>query len=89
VAGGREFNPAWHLALDLYSMLSVSEAVTLGAIARTESRGGHTRDDYPMADDRLGRVNMVIRRRGGQFSVTEEPIPEMPPELKALLQERK
>ncbi len=89
VAGGREFNPAWHLALDLYSMLSVSEAVTLGAIARTESRGGHTRDDYPMADDRLGKVNMVIRRRGGQFSVTEEPIPEMPPELKALLQERK
>jgi len=89
VAGGRDFNPAWHLALDLYSMLSVSEAVTLGAIARKESRGGHTRDDYPMADDRLGKVNMVIRKRGGEFSVTEEPIPEMPPELKALLQERK
>jgi succinate dehydrogenase / fumarate reductase flavoprotein subunit len=89
VAGGREFNPAWHLALDLYSMLSVSEAVTLGAIARKESRGGHTRDDYPMADDSLGKVNMVIRKRGGQFSVTEEPIPEMPPELQALLQERK
>jgi len=89
VAGGREFNPAWHLALDLYSMLSVSEAVTLGAIARKESRGGHTRDDYPMADDRLGKVNMVVRRREGQFNVTEEPIPEMPPELKALLQERK
>ena len=89
VAGGRDFNPAWHLALDLYSMLSVSEAVTLGAIARKESRGGHTRDDYPMADDRLGKVNMVIRKRGGEFSVTEEPIPEMPAELKALLQERK
>jgi succinate dehydrogenase / fumarate reductase, flavoprotein subunit len=89
VAGGRDFNPAWHLALDLYSMLSVSEAVTLGAIARKESRGGHTRDDYPMADDRLGKVNMVIRKRGGEISVTEEPIPEMPPELKALLQEKK
>jgi len=89
VAGGRDFNPAWHLALDLYSMLSVSEAVTLGAIARKESRGGHTRDDYPMADDRLGKVNMVIRKRGGEFSVTEEPIPEMPPELKALLEEKK
>ncbi len=88
VAGGREFNPAWHLALDLYSMLSVSEAVTLGAIARKESRGGHTREDYPMADDRLGKVNMVSRRRDGQLSVTEEPLPEMPPELKALLQER-
>jgi succinate dehydrogenase / fumarate reductase flavoprotein subunit len=89
VDGGREFNPGWHLALDLYSMLSVSEATTLGALARKESRGGHTRDDYPMADDRLGKVNMVIRKRAGQMSVTEEPLPEMPPELKALLQERK
>jgi succinate dehydrogenase / fumarate reductase flavoprotein subunit len=89
VDGGREFNPGWHLALDLYSMLSVSEATTLGAIARKESRGGHTRDDYPMADDRLGKVNMVIRKRTGQMSVTEEPLPEMPPELKTLLQERK
>jgi succinate dehydrogenase / fumarate reductase flavoprotein subunit len=89
VDGGHEFNPGWHLALDLYSMLSVSEATTLGAIARKESRGGHTRDDYPMADDRLGKVNMVIRKRTGQMSVTEEPLPEMPPELKTLLQERK
>ena len=64
VAGGREFNPGWHLALDLHSMLSVSEAVTLGALARKESRGGHTREDYPMADDRFGKVNMVIRKRG-------------------------
>jgi len=89
VDGGREFNPAWHLALDLYSMLSVSEATTLGAIARRESRGGHTRDDYPMADDRLGKLNMVIRKRQGQLTVTEEPLPEMPAELRALLQERK
>ncbi len=89
VDGGRDFNPGWHLALDLHSMLSVSEATTLGAIARKESRGGHTRDDYPMADDRLGKVNMVIRKRGAQMTVTEEPLPEMPPELKALLQERK
>jgi succinate dehydrogenase / fumarate reductase flavoprotein subunit len=88
VSGGREFNPAWHLSLDLYSMLSVSEAVTLGAIERRESRGGHTRDDYPFADDRFGKVNMVVRRRNGQFSVTHEPLPEMPDELKQLLQAR-
>src|SRR6266545_7912761 len=89
VEGGREFNPAWHLALDLHSMLSVSEAVTLGALERKESRGGHTRDDYPMADDRFGKVNMVIRRKAGQFNVAQEPLPEMPTELKQLLQERK
>ena len=88
VEGGREFNPAWHLALDLHSMLSVSEAVTLGALERKESRGGHTRDDYPMADDRFGKVNMVIRRRNGQFSVSHGPLPEMPGDLKQLLQEK-
>jgi len=88
VSGGREFNPAWHLALDLHSMLSVSEAVTRGAIERKESRGGHTREDYPFADDRFGKVNVVIRRKGETFSVTQEPMPEMPAELKALLQER-
>jgi succinate dehydrogenase flavoprotein subunit len=89
VSGGREFNPAWHLALDLYSMLSVSEAVTLGALERKESRGGHTRDDYPMADDRFGKVNVVIRRKAGAFSVAQEPLPEMPADLKELLKERK
>jgi len=89
VGGGREFNPAWHLALDLYSMLSVSEAVTLGALERKESRGGHTRDDYPFADDRFGKVNVVIRRKGGAFSVAQEPLPEMPDDLKELLKERK
>jgi succinate dehydrogenase flavoprotein subunit len=89
VEGGREFNPGWHLALDLYSMLSVSEAVTLAALERKESRGGHTREDYPFADDRFGKVNVVIRRRDGKFSVAQEPLPEMPPELKALLQEKK
>jgi succinate dehydrogenase / fumarate reductase, flavoprotein subunit len=89
VGGGREFNPGWHLALDLYSMLSVSEAVTLGAIERKESRGGHTREDYPFADDRFGKINMVIRRKSGQLTVAPEPLPEMPDDLKALLQERK
>ncbi len=89
VSGGREFNPAWHLALDLYSMLSVSEAVTRGAIERKESRGGHTRDDHPFADDRFGKVNMVIRRRDGKLTVTHEPLPEMPDDLKPLLQDRK
>jgi len=89
VEGGRAFNPGWHLALDLHSMLSVSEAVTLGALERKESRGGHTRDDYPFADDRFGTVNVVIRRAAGSLGVAIEPIPPLPPELKALLGEKK
>ncbi|HEX9125768.1 MAG TPA: fumarate reductase/succinate dehydrogenase flavoprotein subunit [Methylomirabilota bacterium] len=89
VSGGREFNPAWHLALDLYSMLSVSEASTRGALERKESRGGHTREDYPMADDHFGTVNVVIRKRDGRFSVAQEPLPRMPDDLKKLFQERK
>jgi succinate dehydrogenase / fumarate reductase flavoprotein subunit len=89
VEGGRAFNPGWHLALDLHSMLSVSEAVTLGALERKESRGGHTRDDYPFADDRFGTVNVVIRRAASSLGVAIEPIPPLPPELKALLGEKK
>jgi succinate dehydrogenase / fumarate reductase, flavoprotein subunit len=88
VSGGRDFNPAWHLALDLYNMLSVSEAVTLGALARRESRGGHTRDDYPFADDRFGRMNVVIRRKAGAFTVNQEPLPQIPEELQQFLKER-
>jgi len=89
VEGGRAFNPGWHLALDLHSMLSVSEATTLGAIERKESRGGHTRDDYPFTDDRWGTVNVVLSRANGTFGVKQEPIPPMPDELKALLKESK
>jgi succinate dehydrogenase / fumarate reductase flavoprotein subunit len=89
VAGTREFNPAWHLALDLYTMLSVSEAVTLGALERKESRGGHTRDDYPFADDRFGAVNVVVRKKQGAIGVTQEPLPAIPAELKELLKEKK
>src|SRR4029453_1252328 len=82
VGGGREFNPGWHLALDLYSMLSVSETGTRGASERKESRGGPTRDEYPFADDRFGKINVVIRRKNKQLTVTQEPLPEMPDELK-------
>jgi len=86
VEGHRQFNPGWHLALDLRSLLVCAEAVARAAIERKESRGGHARDDYQKADPAFGKVNMVVRKRGEALSVTQEPIPQMPAELKALLE---
>ena len=56
VEGHRQYNPGWHLALDLRSLLTVSECVALAAIERRESRGGHTRDDYPKPDPELAEI---------------------------------
>ena len=61
VEGHRQYNPGWHLALDLRNMLMVGEAVASSALRRTESRGGHTRDDYPMLDPRWRRRALVTR----------------------------
>jgi succinate dehydrogenase / fumarate reductase flavoprotein subunit len=87
VEGGRQYNPGWHLALDLDSLLTVSEAIALAAVERKESRGGHTRDDYPKPDPRFARVNVVIRQRDGKITVGQEPLPEMPPELGTLFED--
>ena len=89
VEGGRAFNPAWHLTLDLVAMLAVSEAVTRAALERKESRGGHTRDDYPKADPKWGKVNVVVRRKNDEISVSPEPLLEMPDDLKKLFEEKK
>jgi succinate dehydrogenase / fumarate reductase flavoprotein subunit len=86
VEGHRQFNPGWHLALDLQALLAVSECITLGALERTESRGGHTRDDYPRADPELGHTRFLVRRRDGGVVVAREPIPEIPQELSALIE---
>ena len=88
VGGNRQYNPGWHMALDLYSMLTVSEAVTLAAIERKESRGGHTRDDYPKTDPKFGKVNIVVRKKNGQLSVAQEPLPEIPEELKKIIEDQ-
>ncbi len=87
VQGGRGYNPGWNLATDLPAMLTVSMAVTRGAIERRESRGGHTRDDFPNPDPEMGKVNFVQRLVDGEHLVVPEPLPEMPDELKALLEE--
>jgi succinate dehydrogenase / fumarate reductase flavoprotein subunit len=87
VEGHRQFNPGWHLALDLESMLSLSHATTLSAIERKESRGGHTRDDYPNPDPRWGAVNLASYIDNDEVKVKETPLPEMPDELKELFEE--
>ena len=89
VDGGRVYNPGWHVALDLASLLTVAECTTLAALERKESRGGHTRDDHPYTDDTWGKVNVVLRLRDGVVQVSREPLPEMPGDLRALFQERK
>jgi succinate dehydrogenase / fumarate reductase flavoprotein subunit len=89
VEGHRQYNPGWHLALDLKSLLTVSECVARAALDRKESRGGHTREDYPGTDKNFAKVNTVIRESRGALSVSHEPLPEMPEELRALLEENK
>ncbi|HLI74761.1 MAG TPA: fumarate reductase/succinate dehydrogenase flavoprotein subunit [Acidimicrobiales bacterium] len=88
VSGGRAYNPGWNLATDLPSMLTVSRLVAAGALERRESRGGHTRDDYPMADSMFGRVNLVQRvDEAGRFTLVPEPLMEMPEDLAGLFEE--
>jgi succinate dehydrogenase / fumarate reductase flavoprotein subunit len=91
VEGNRQYNPGWHLALDLRSLLTVSECVAMAALERKESRGGHTRDDYPKPDPEFGKVNVVLRQRepGAETTLTREPLPEMPDDLKQLFDEGK
>jgi succinate dehydrogenase / fumarate reductase flavoprotein subunit len=90
VVGNREYNPGWHTALDLANLFIVSEAVTRAAIDRRESRGGHFRDDYPEKDSAAGRFNILVRRGPeGEMQLSREPIPEMPAELKRVIEEQK
>ena len=90
VEGHRQYNPGWHLALDLRNMLLISEAVAKAALAREESRGGHTRDDYPATSSEWGAKNLVVtladgaRGAGTAVELHEKPLPVMPEELKAL-----
>jgi len=90
VMGNREYNPGWHTALDLSNLLLISEAITRAALQRKESRGAHFRDDYPARDEAAGKFNLVLRRRpDGEMQISPEPIPEMPAELKQIIEEMK
>jgi succinate dehydrogenase / fumarate reductase flavoprotein subunit len=85
VEGSRLFNPGWHLAYDLKSMLIVSEAVTYSALARAESRGAHSRIDFPKLDPLWEKKHNIIVKEAGAMKRRESPVEEMPGELQQIL----
>jgi succinate dehydrogenase / fumarate reductase flavoprotein subunit len=86
VEGSRLFNPGWHLARDLRSMLTVSEAVARSALLRKESRGAHSRTDYPKVDPEWGSRNIVVKRGAAGMELAARPLSKPPAELQALLE---
>ena len=88
VPGNREYNPGWHTALDLMNLLTVSEAIARSGLTRKESRGAHFREDFPAKDIAFGTINIVVQKGSdGAMRVRREPILEMPPELKKIIEE--
>jgi succinate dehydrogenase / fumarate reductase flavoprotein subunit len=85
VEGSRHYNPGWHYANDLRNLLIVSEAITLSALNREESRGGHTRDDHPLSKPELEKVNTVVRNHNGSIQHEHVARAPMPDELQKLL----
>jgi succinate dehydrogenase / fumarate reductase flavoprotein subunit len=90
VEGNREYNPGWHTALDLSNLLTVSRAIALSAIERKESRGGHFREDFPDKDPAAAKYNIIARKApDGSMEISRQPIPELPAELKQVIEEMK
>jgi succinate dehydrogenase / fumarate reductase flavoprotein subunit len=88
VSGGRPFNPGWHLALDLRNMIAICECIAKAALLREESRGGHTRDDFPVMSAEWRKVNLICSQdaAGTGVDVVEQPMAPMRPDLLALFE---
>ena len=89
IDGSRMFNPGWHLTRDLRSMLVISEAVARSALARRESRGAHSRIDFPNLDEAWGKKNNIAAKVNGVMTIFERAVDELPEELRKLLAETK
>ncbi len=85
VEGHRQYNTGWHYAIDLRNLLTVSEAIALSALNRPESRGGHTREDFPESSAELEKVNTVVKEKNGAMTFQHTARPEMPPDLVELM----
>jgi len=82
--GGSAYNPGWHLALDLRNIMLMARCVASAALERQESRGGHTRDDYPGMRPEWRKVNLVCALEGDEIEITRQPVPSMREDLIAL-----
>jgi succinate dehydrogenase / fumarate reductase flavoprotein subunit len=89
VEGSRMFNPGWHMAIEMKSMLTVSEAVARSALVREESRGAHSRIDFPELSAEWGTKNNIVWRDGGAMGLRQDTLAELPAELKQVLAEDK
>jgi succinate dehydrogenase / fumarate reductase, flavoprotein subunit len=85
--GGRRYNPGWHLALDLRNMIIVSEATAKAALERTESRGGHTREDFPKMDPNWRKINLICTLDGDTVHLEHKPVPAMRRDLLDLFEQ--
>jgi len=84
----RAYNPGWHLCRDLKNMLICSESITRSALMRKESRGAHSRLDYPQLCPELGKVNTSIFKENNEMKIEQTPLPEMPAELRELFNKK-
>jgi succinate dehydrogenase / fumarate reductase flavoprotein subunit len=90
ITGHRQYNNGWHTAIDLSSLLLVSEAITRAALLRKESRGAQFREDFPDKDTEWGKHNIIVKRGAeGEMLVEKRSLPPMPDQLQAVIQEMK
>jgi succinate dehydrogenase / fumarate reductase, flavoprotein subunit len=90
IGGNREYNNGWHTSIDIHNMIVVSEAITRAALLRKESRGAQFREDFPNKDADWGKYNIVIRRgEDHQMVIEKRPLPPIPDELTAVIEEMK
>lgn len=87
-SGTKAYNPGWHLCQDLKSMLIASQAIAASALSRKESRGAHSRIDFPQTDAELGKANTTISKAGNDMKLEQIPLPEMPNDLKELFKQK-